>query len=114
MFRSAVLTFEAGSDPARAAALLRAIAPGATKLTLLVRLPLSWHLWPAVERELRAPLDTTLAETERLRGRLGADGLEVHVDVELETTVEPLRKTVTRTGADVAVIGPFARASPTR
>src|SRR5438046_1316298 len=50
VFRSAVLTYEAGGDPARAVALLRALAPDARRVSLLARLPISWPLWPADDR----------------------------------------------------------------
>jgi cardiolipin synthase A/B len=113
VFRSAVLSYEAGGDPAGAVALLRALAPGARSLALLVRLPISWHLWPSDERwrELEAPLDASFAGTAHLRDQLVSEGFGVHVDVEPDFTLEPLHEAVTRTGADVVVLGPFAQAS---
>jgi cardiolipin synthase len=113
VFRSAVLTYEALRDPASAVRLLRALAPDARSVALLARLPIPWHFWPADERwsETEAPLDASFAETARLRDQLGAEGFAVHVDVEPDLTLEPLREAVARAGADVVVLGPFAQAS---
>ena len=115
MFHGAVLTYEAGGDPAEAVSLFRRVAPDARSLGLLVRLPVSWRLWPGDDRwsELEQRFDASFAETAQLRDRLVAEGLAVRVDVETDFGLPPLRDALACAGADLVVLGPFAQASGT-